>query len=343
MGKNVEVSAAESAAPAKTSSLAGERNIGLSLLRTWMCFEVVLAHFWRGAHGVWFFQAFDFLRDIAVPVFMIMSFYLTEPLFVSKDINRIKQRMWRVTWPQIGWALIYAAVYGSSLSELLFQALFGHSINRSMWYQFCLIVISALLFFLFYCFSRRTAYKTVIFLALVALIAQYSGINVVLFGSLREELNCSLGRIAETFPMAVVGLLFAKADVLQKMRRDRAAWMAGAVLVFVVVVRLDVFSAVGGFTYAGLKPVILASCLVIFFFLLPLEKLPPFMIKILSVATKHTLGIYCVHRLVEYFLLPETEYRVSEFAFCVLVYFLSWIVCELLSRIPVKVIRQLVD
>ena len=63
-------------------------NYGLALLRIWMCFEVVLDHFWT--HGTYTWpNPFAKYGAVAVPIFMIMSFYFTDVERVSKDNKMI--------------------------------------------------------------------------------------------------------------------------------------------------------------------------------------------------------------------------------------------------------------
>ena len=83
-----------------------EFNYGLALLRALMCFEVVLCHFWN-SDGSRFLMPFSMLRGLAVPVFMFLSFFLTEHTFLEYNKTKAKKRIWRVIYPQIGWAIIY--------------------------------------------------------------------------------------------------------------------------------------------------------------------------------------------------------------------------------------------
>lgn len=59
------------------------KNIGLCILRAWMCFEVVLSHFWIPSTPVEGIQyLFYIVREYHVPAFMFMSFYLTADTIV---------------------------------------------------------------------------------------------------------------------------------------------------------------------------------------------------------------------------------------------------------------------
>ena len=95
-----------------------EFNYGIALLRTLMCFEVVLCHFWT-IDVPKVLMPFSVLRGLAVPVFMFLSFFLTEHTFLEYNKNKAKKRIWRVIYPQIGWALIYWLGY--TIAQFIFK------------------------------------------------------------------------------------------------------------------------------------------------------------------------------------------------------------------------------
>ena len=123
-----------------------EFNYGLALLRTLMCFEVVLCHFWTSDDSK-FLIPFSLLKGLAVPVFMFLSFFLTEHTFLNYDKMKAQKRVWRVIYPQIGWAIIYHLGYmigefavkdiDINFTDLFWQMFTGHSprLNASMWFQ----------------------------------------------------------------------------------------------------------------------------------------------------------------------------------------------------------------
>ena len=62
-----------------------KKNVGLCILRAWMCFEVILSHFWRtGVPGTGLRYLFLGMRAYHVPVFMFMSMYLTADMFFER-------------------------------------------------------------------------------------------------------------------------------------------------------------------------------------------------------------------------------------------------------------------
>lgn len=205
-------------------------NIGLSILRTFMCFLVILCHFWTanvpdtGWKG-WL----HFLKGYAVPVFMLLSFFLTEKILISHDKERIIKRFQRLLVPYLCWPLIYWILYnvldwwkrgsglGCGISELFWQFLMGHSarLNGVMWYQFDLMVLTLLFLIILYIFRRK--YMLVLCICMMAAwFFQYSGWNKRLFGGLRFELTYPLGRFSEMVPYAVSGFALAHYKMYRK-------------------------------------------------------------------------------------------------------------------------------
>lgn len=65
-----------------------EKNIGLCILRIWMCFEVVLIHCWdTNTPGVGIHYILYRFKPFAVSVFMFMSLYLTADVFYEGGVS----------------------------------------------------------------------------------------------------------------------------------------------------------------------------------------------------------------------------------------------------------------
>ena len=86
-----------------------ERNIGLDFLKAWMAFEVVLCHYGAGSQQLVFMCFFNLFTRLAVPVFMIVSFYLSGKFVFSYDSNPVNllRRIKRLFVPLILWAVIF--------------------------------------------------------------------------------------------------------------------------------------------------------------------------------------------------------------------------------------------
>ena len=85
-----------------------KRNIFLSLLRMYLSFLVVNAHYYKPSK-IFIknkFLLFFISSNSHVPIFFIMSFYFCLNLFKSKNIQKIKLRYQRIMIPYFIWPII---------------------------------------------------------------------------------------------------------------------------------------------------------------------------------------------------------------------------------------------
>ena len=204
-------------------------NYGIAILKMLMCFEVILIHFWVGPVNK-ILVPFSMMEGLAVPVFMFLSFYFTHNTFLTNDNQIIKKRIWRVVYPQIGWAVLYWSVFiilqikvslNITIKDLLWQIVTGHSpqINPSMWFQTILIALTLIYILIFRFVSDKKGILLIIFITILSLWIQYSGYNWMLFGTLRYELKYPLGRFFEMIPYATLGFFVAHFDLFNRLKR----------------------------------------------------------------------------------------------------------------------------
>lgn len=221
-----------------------QKNVGLCLLRMSMCYEVILCHFWNKeiySNGAAIFKT---IRNYAVPVFILMSFYLTKDTFLSGNKGSYQKRLLRLIYPLLGWTLIYwmafvmieilwgiKEVYDNR--DWIWQLFTGHSpqINPAMWYQSVLIWITLIFIMLFFLLSEKIVVWILGWLMVLSLFFQYSGLNYYLCGGLRYELKYPLGRICEIFPYAIVGFLLSYCGIYIKMKKYKIVLMTVSLFV----------------------------------------------------------------------------------------------------------------
>lgn len=125
------------------------RNIGICLLRLMMSFVVILCHYYTGNNIV-----ISSMRNIAVPVFMILSFVYFKNI-LSGNNEKILYRFKRLLYPYIIWPIIYWISYNLlhtflkwefkiSISNLFWQIAFGASerLMPQFWYLFDLMILT---------------------------------------------------------------------------------------------------------------------------------------------------------------------------------------------------------
>lgn len=337
-------------------------NIGISLLKIIMSFCVVLIHYWSDTNHSRILIPFEKIKGYAVPVFMFLSFYLTQKSFLNRDPDYIKKRLFRLLWPQLGWTVIYFSVYSIinlitlevnsntnfHIYDYIWQLFTGHSseINAAMWYQMVIVIISVAFIYLFKFASIKTGLMVINILMIISFYFQYSEINYVFFRDLRFELKYPLGRLCEMIPYAALGLTVSYFNILEKCER----------LKLLVLICLFVFTGFfmeyewrflpGGFGYQGIQRLCIAFGIVSIIALLPLEKIPVWVKRVVQSLSRYTLGIYCMHNMIGRFLKSFFENNGLEsgtFLMCVFIWIICYIIAFVVSTIPIKLCRQLVE
>lgn len=330
---------------------------GLCILRMLMCFEVILCHFWI-PDGGWLLKPFDWLKLCAVPIFMLMSFYLTTNVYVGNDYSKQHKRLWRITLPLLVWGVIYWIAFSTfslfdsnihvGVVDLLFQMTTGHSeqLNATMWYQFDLLIITILFICCFRLFTIPKARLILYLLLFTSLALQYSGLNYTLFGNLRFELKYPLGRIAETLPYAIIGFELAYNHWLDNKNTKSYAIIPLALLIFVFLQFKPILRLYLGFNYGGISLFMSSLCAFLLFYFAPMKNMPVVIQKTILFASRYTLGIYCAHRLIAY-ILEQLFWRlnisINPFLFCILLYACCFMVCHFISKAPSKIAKQIIN
>ncbi len=331
-----------------------EYNYGLALLRIFMCFEVILCHFYSGESK--FLFLFDVLKNYAVPVFMMMSFLLTEKMFLAKDNDLLKRRIYRLAVPLIGWGVIYLLFYlgvqlvtgvnisqSKSIADYVRNAFTGHA----MWYQIDLIVLSLVFFLIFCVLEMRTGIVLINVLFVISIYLQYSGINMAIFNTCGPY-KYILGRLFEMMPYAVIGFDLAYFGLYQKAEKFRTiaivCSLAGGILILNIILPIGLLfrgpSNVPGFGYAGGIGIIFSILIVAIAYLIPQRWFTESMKKCISFLSPYTLGIYCMHYLIGELLTMKV--KELSFLMCIFMFIICYIVSVLMRRIPIKSVQMLI-
>lgn len=336
-----------------------DQRLGLELLRAVMSFCVVLIHFWNTEKlPVVLIPLAGFIH-YAVPVFMFMSFFLTQRRFLAQNTTYNKRRLWKLIWPQIAWTVIYFGVYtvtdkmmGTGIikawSDFFWQLFTGHSpkINAAMWYQIALICLTLLFILIFNYLTAKKGVVAICGLLIFSIWWQYSGLNEAVFADLRSELKYPLGRLFEMIPYATTAFLVSYFQIHRKLEKYRVPSLLGMILITGIFMKYSFISNPPGYGYSGVQKILIAFGLIMAAWLLPVEKLPAAATKIITVLSRYTFGIYCMHNLVGRFMKTIfSSFGVpSETLFmCIVVYVTCYIIAFIISKIPIKLCKQLVE
>lgn len=314
-------------------------NYGIAVLRAFMCFEVVLLHFWRSPI-VSYLIPFSMLKGLAVPTFMFLSFYLTGKTIIAKNNKKKTNRIKRILYPQIGWTLIYWMIYfviqnnfdfQINVYDLIWQLFTGHSpkLNPSMWFQVVLLLITFTFFFVFHGTDKKRGIIIIIAFLFFPLIMQYSGINYHLFEHLRYELKYPLGRVFEMFPYASLGIICAYFEVFTRFDGKKCILLGIMLLSTIVLLKYRILPPADGFGYSYNNNILLSFSIVGLFFLLPFDRLPISFKEAIKYLSRYTLGIYSSHRLIAFFVSLILPVDVKSFVGCILIYILGFVLSHL--------------
>lgn len=316
-----------------------QRLLEVDIIKMLSAFLVVCHHF--GYKTI----LYDEITLAAVPIFMIFSFY-----FLFKKLNKnfdIYHRIKRLIIPLFGSTVIYYFIYQFilnrqiSASDFLWQTTFGHSpnLNQSMWFSNNLIILTVLVYIFRKCFLKYPVISSLITL-MISYRLQYLGYNLSMFSNLREELQAPLGRLVEMLPFISVGCLFAHYNLLYFFKKKKIILVSILLYILFNWLRLP---EINDFGYAGIHMMFKSVFLIICINAIPLQFLSVKIRNILSEMCKYTLGIYCFHRLTEA-CLHEVLVPISGTIWsCFIIYILSYFLCFLISRIPCKLTKMLVE
>lgn len=333
-----------------------EYNYGWGILKVIMCFAVVCRHCWMNYNNEYLHTAFYNFTTWAVPVFMLLSFVLCSDFIVTTDITGLKNRVCRLYKPQCFWTIIIWGCYklmdflfGTHLVDgidLLYALITGAAkkVASQMWFQMDLIILTIFMWVIFHLRNRLVGECILICSTVCSLILQYTGIHAVLWKDIVDEIRYTYASIVEMMPYIAVGYFICNLKIVERIRKSNLMFLM-VLLLFVVIIGRKHFPVANGMFYPGIYLIIIATLLVLIFGAFPVEKCSDAIKKIISVVGKYTLGIYCLHKVIAFYLniiLNKLGLPYATFLVCILIYLLSYLFCFIISKIPLKIVHGIV-
>ncbi len=192
---------------------------------------------------------------IAVPLFIVLSFYLNSNFFLGAlpaSFSALLKRIKRLLIPLIFWSAISFVSHPSALSikNLIFQTITG-SLYSSPLYFLKILLNFTVIFYLLSFLPLRLRVLNLYFFLVLAFFLQYSHVNFYFF-TLKTNpfLEYFSGRFVELFPYAVLGLFFGLYQRnVENLRVSIALLIAGMIGCFI---SLQIASP-NGFRYQGIQ------------------------------------------------------------------------------------------
>ncbi len=337
----------------KTNST--DYNYGIGFLKIILSMLVVNQHIldWS-VHDTKMWMIIRKFQQIHVPSFMIIAFMLTD---VSEVTNaKFKSRLERLLSPVMFWGLIYYIiylmidkVYGLNLIErkrdIIYQLIFGSKFNSTLWFQFAIILSTIIIFCLFKFLSKEDSKCILLLTAVASLFMQYSNISYYLFVNMNDSYKLSIAGWFECIPYVTIGVFVGTSRIFDKVSTNKARYtiIFSCISIIFMWVNYDIFYKPKGFMYAGLDECIMSFIIVLLFYILPIKYLNKRVKSFIKFISKYTVGVYCIHRLVAQILCLNSKLlpmKVGSMVYVLFVYMLSVSICYILSRVPLKGIKN---
>ncbi len=233
--------------------------------------------------------------------------------------------------------------------DLFWQLIFGSDryLCPQLWYQFDLIVITIVMWIVYRFFGKYSQH-IVFTLSIVALWLQYSGLNYSLFGKYEYEVRYSTGRVMEVIPLAYIGLAFVHYGIADKLKQYRYYCFIMCILGMLITAYGGLFTTpLEGFGYGGTFIIVYAVLAFMLFYLFPFEKLPVMLKTVLRFLSTYSFGVFCLHFGVGYcwnnVLCSVFGWSANTYGECIWIYIICICVSWLISLIPTKYAKQLVE
>lgn len=336
------------------------RNIGIDILRIWMCIEVVFCHCYGEYHGdnILFIEFLN-LRQYAVPIFMIISFYL----FAKYGYNETKcasmimwKRLKRLLVPQIVWTLLiaipYIVLFHYGLSDIkislyyfVSQLLFGNTYNAQMWFVIALTVLTVL-HMLFFSFCKHNIIPLAIIGIIMSFTLQYTGILFSILGDMNIY-NPTAGRILEMIPYASFGLIL----YWMKQKMPAKILTSASIIAFTLWCIFhnhcsDVLELDKTYYYGGCC-LFIKACMfsAIFIDSGDMIHISSNISMVISWVSKYTFGVYCIHVLVGTLITIFCQYimriQIDEISLCMATFSASLMLSYAIHLLPFKVTKMI--
>ena len=322
-------------------------NFGIEFLRMILSSLIVLVHNFNYRNTR--LQSFP-MRNLQyyIPTFFVISFYFSFNSFASRNIEKIRQRFIRISFPYIGWPIIfwirnkylnyrYRRHENTLLKNLFYQLLIGCGTYGIFWFLFNLIFCSFFFQIIILLFQKRYLYVLIVFYLLCYNFShsKYHNNFFQLFNKI--PVRHSIAPIPESYTYGFTGFFLAYINILNKYYKYRifVILLFGSTLFLIL--HYNITNRIR-FYFRGIIIDLAAVSAFSFFSMIPLDKIEnKIVICILKQISSYTGGVYYLHpKASEIFSPYFASIRGRTFKGCVLLY----LICYLISFIGTNIFRK---
>ncbi len=318
-------------------------DIGLAFLRPFLAFAVIMKHCYNPRKDFRKWTNFYLRADcflFHVPIFMIMALYFSQKTIISNNYKKKFERLKRLFIPYFFWPFIIVNLdnilklsiniyINISFKDLKQQYLYGFGLLGHFWYQWDLIFITIIYYFLSLLFKAHLNF-ILILISITSFIYQYNGENYKFLSKFRnyDGRKVTLGRFLEMIPFSVVGFVIASNNILQLLRKYKIKVFLVCIYIAYFLYYYNIFSTIKGSCYHGIKLYLISICLFISFSMFPSEIIKnKIIIKLIKQITNYTAGIYYLHVPIFLFIQKiSLQFRNKKFECCIILYLICYLI-----------------
>jgi len=311
--------------------------LGLEILRMFFSFIILFLHcFNKRIYSLTFLNNLREVVSIGLTTFFIMAFYFSYNSFISKNIDKIKDRFKRLLIPYILWPIIIylqKAIYNYKHRKkeklfriLIYQIIIGNGLNMLLWFN--LNLIFALLFFAIAIFINNKYMTYTILIGIQIISFSFSDKYHKFWDRYNPIIQFPLRPISNTYKLGLVGFFLSSIKIIEKTKVTKKI-----ILLFILGL-LSQFL----FNNTPLKRTLrinFTTFLIIVFASIPFEKANIIFFKFIRQITSYTGGIYYMHVYINSLLnnyvwakiISKNVYK------CIKLYFICYFICFIGSQI----------
>jgi len=315
-------------------------NLGIELLRMILSFLIVLVH--NLSLGISKNKLYLFPRKnlpYYVPSFFLIAFYFSYNLFISRNIGKIKERFIRILIPYMGWPILfflrnnyvyyrYGIIENISFKNFYYQLLVGCGMYGIFWFLFNLLFHSIFFVIIILLFNKKYLYILFIITFLNYIFA-YSSYGFFFFRLYDYvPVGHSICPIPKMILYSLTGFFLSSLNIINKLYNYRLIILTLSGIFLFIFTYYNILSKIKYF-YIGIFIDLCILSEFVFFTMIPFDKINNNIIYIiLKQITSYTGGIYYIHPNVsQIFGKYILSIRQRTFIGCLLLYFISYIIC----------------
>ena len=322
-----------------------ERNYGLEILRSIMCFWVIVFHCLKTTRFT-FIKIFK-QKMFHIPCFFFISFFFLYPVIIKKNKDKMILRLERLLIPYIAWPItiwvanniIYYLLKKSRIRKFLQfkylkkQLIIGRVFLTHFWFLFNLLFFTIIFFILIHFFKKRGFLVFVQITGIISYFLQYSEYNYIFFEKFSSRISHTIGHFAESFPIAAAAFTLSETKFVNNIKGNKFLRTMIILYSFIALFFIYKYGILKGipkyskkYTCHGIDKNAFSFFIFIGASLIPLNECMSNKLKIfIKLITNYTQGIYCMHRSVEYYSLKYLKIKPNIFG-CTFIYIFSYLI-----------------